>query len=78
MGTFENGVEKPRVSVTLATKISPERCRKVNLGYRDPATIDPKAFEGREAEGVLVVKKAGELLYRLKGSGVRGQGSEQK
>jgi nickel-dependent lactate racemase len=66
MGSFENGVETPRVSVILATKISPERCRKVNLGYRDPATIDPKTFEGREAEGILVVKKAGELLYRLK------------
>ena len=78
MGTFQNGIEKPRVSVTLATRISPERCRQVNLGYRDPATIDPKTFEGREAEGILVVKKAGELLYRLKRSGARGQGPEQK
>jgi nickel-dependent lactate racemase len=65
-GTFENGVEKPKVNVTLATKISPERCRKVNLGYRDPATINPKDFEGRESEGILLVKKAGEMLYRLK------------
>ena len=66
MGTYENGVEKPRVNVTLATKISPERCKKVNLGYRDPATINIKDFEGREKEGVLVVPKAGEMLYRLK------------
>ena len=66
MGTFENGVEKPRATVTLATKISPERCRKINLGYRDPASINVKDFENREAEGVLLVKKAGEMLYRLK------------
>jgi nickel-dependent lactate racemase len=66
MGSFENGVEKPRVQVTLATKISPERCRRVNLGYRDPATINPADFENRENEGVLLVRKAGEMLYRLK------------
>ncbi|HYF51430.1 MAG TPA: lactate racemase domain-containing protein [Planctomycetota bacterium] len=65
-GTFENGIEKPRVKVTLATKISRERCEKVNLGYRDPATINPADFANREHEGVLLVKKAGEMLYRLK------------
>ena len=53
-------------TVTLATRISRERCRKINLGYRDPATINIKDFENREAEGILVVKKAGEMLYRLK------------
>jgi nickel-dependent lactate racemase len=66
MGTFDNGVEKPRIAVTLATGISKERCQRVNLGYRDPATIKPADFDGREAEGVLLVKKAGEMLYRLK------------
>jgi len=65
-GTFEDGVEKPRVKVTLATKISPERCEKVNLGYRDPATINPADFANREHDGVLLVKKAGEMLYRIK------------
>jgi nickel-dependent lactate racemase len=62
----ETGIERPRIEVTLATGISEDRCRKVNLGYLDPATIDVKAWEGREAEGVLVVPKAGEMLYRLK------------
>ena len=38
----------------------------MNLGYRDPATIDPSAWAGREAEGLLVVPRAGEYLYRLK------------
>ena len=66
IGTFENGIEKPRVKVTLATQISPERCAKINLGYRDPATLNPADFQNREDEGILFVAKAGEMLYRLK------------
>jgi len=65
IGAFENGVEKPRVNVILATKITPERCKKINLGYMDPAKINPKDYEGRESEGILCVPKAGEMLYRL-------------
>lgn len=64
-GTFENGVERPRVQVTLASAISPEECAKINLGYRDPATIDVESFADREDEGILLVRKAGEYLYRL-------------
>jgi len=64
-GTFENGVEKPRIRVTLATGIPEERCRQVNLGYLDPETVRLKEWEGRQEEGVLVVPKAGETLYRL-------------
>jgi nickel-dependent lactate racemase len=66
IGTYENGVEQPRIQVTLATGIPRQRCEHVNLGYRDPATIDPAEWAGREAEGVLVVPHAGETLYRLK------------
>jgi nickel-dependent lactate racemase len=65
VGTFENGVEKPRIQVTLATGIPEARCRRVNLGYLDPATIDMAKWEGREDEGILVVHKAGEMLYRV-------------
>jgi nickel-dependent lactate racemase len=65
-GTFEGGVEKPRINVTLATGISEEECRAINLGYRDYRSIDPKSFAGREGEGVLFVPKAGEYLYRVK------------
>jgi hypothetical protein len=54
------------VTVTLATGIPEERCRRINLGYRDPASIDIAAWSGREREGVLVVPRAGEMLYRLK------------
>ncbi len=37
IGTFENGVEKCRVKVTLATGIPREICERINLGYRDPS-----------------------------------------
>ena len=66
-GTFEDGVEKPRVQVTLASQIPEEVCKEINLGYRDPATIDVESFANREDEGVLLVRKAGEHLYRLEG-----------
>ena len=39
---------------------------RINLGYRDPASIDVAAWRGREREGMLVVPRAGEMLYRLK------------
>ncbi|MEZ4770470.1 MAG: lactate racemase domain-containing protein [Caldilineales bacterium] len=60
-------VERPRIQVTLATGIAPERCQRVNLGYRDPASIDPTQFAGLEDDGVLLVPHAGEMLYRLGG-----------
>lgn len=66
LGTYENGVETPRARVTLATAIPPEVCRKINLGYRDPASIRPEDYANREDEGVLLVPKAGEMLYQLK------------
>jgi len=65
-GTYENGIEEPRIRVTLATQISPERCERVNLGYLDPDTINLDEWRGREAEGMLLVPKAGEMLYRVK------------
>ena len=61
----DTGVERPRIQVTLATGIPEARCRQVNLGYLDPDEVNVKDWEGRESEGVLVVPKAGEMLYRL-------------
>jgi nickel-dependent lactate racemase len=61
-----SGVERPRIRVTLATGIPRARCEQVNLGYMDPETIDLTAWMDREDEGILVVPKAGELLYRIK------------
>jgi lactate racemase len=62
----ETGVESPRINVTLATRVPEERCRRVNLGYLDPDSINLEKWKGREGEGSLLVPKAGEMLYRLK------------
>lgn len=40
----------------------------VNLGYRDPATIDPQAWLCSADPDRLVVPRAGEYLYRLQSS----------
>jgi lactate racemase len=61
-----NHVESPRINVTLATRIPEERCRRVKLGYLDPAEINLDEWRGREDEGILLVPKAGEMLYRVK------------
>ncbi|MDP6047166.1 MAG: lactate racemase domain-containing protein [Phycisphaerae bacterium] len=66
IGTYENGIEKPRIDVTLATGIPEDVCREINLGYRDPASIDVSYWAGGESEGRLYIPKAGEMLYRLK------------
>ena len=65
LGTMENGVEKKRISVVLATAIPAERCAALALGYRDPDALDIDALMNREDEGILVVPYAGETLYRL-------------
>lgn len=65
IGTYENGIERPRIEVVLATGIPRETCERINLGYADPESIDPARFEGRVNEGVLCVPRAGEMLHRL-------------
>lgn len=67
-GTFRDGVEQPRIRVTLASRLSPADCATLNLGYLDPDSIRVEDWQGREAEGVLYVPKAGEMLYRLRPS----------
>ena len=66
IGTYENGVEKCRARVTLATRIPREVCERINLGYRDPDSINPEDFANREDEGILLVPKAGEMLFQLR------------
>jgi len=65
LGSFDAScaLETPRIRVTLATGIPKDRCDRINLGYMDPATVDPADWQGRE--GWLVVPRAGELLYRV-------------
>lgn len=58
-GTYEDGIETPRIRVTLATGIPAERCRAINLGYLDPSAVDHGNFD-------LVVPHAGEMLFRLR------------
>lgn len=66
IGTYENGVEKCRIKLTIASQIPEAVCRQINLGYADPATINIEDFANREDEGILLVRKAGEMLHRLK------------
>jgi hypothetical protein len=61
-----DGAEKANVRVTLASKISAEDCARLNLGYLDPATINPADWQNREDEGILYVAKAGEKLYKVR------------
>ena len=63
-GRWEAGREVPRVRVTLASKLDAEACARLGLGYLDPAGVDPEAWADRQDEGVLLVRKAGERLYR--------------
>lgn len=68
LGIFDatTGVEHPRIQVTLATGIPEERCRRINLGYIDPASINFDDWRGRESEGIALIPRAGEILYRLR------------
>jgi lactate racemase len=69
-GTYDgaSGAEAFRITVTLATGIPEDRCRRMNLNYIDPRSIDFEAWKGREAEGVKLIWRAGEMLYRLAGT----------
>ena len=53
--------------MTLATGIPRERCEAIGLGYLDPLRVDLEEWSDREDEGVLMVARAGEQLYRVKG-----------
>jgi nickel-dependent lactate racemase len=65
-GTYDasSGVETPRITVTLATGIPEERCRRINLEYLDPATVN--LDEWSRHQDWLVAKRAGEMLYRIR------------
>jgi nickel-dependent lactate racemase len=67
LGTYDpqTARETLRIKVTLATGILADRCKRIGLGYLDPAQFNPKDWTGREESGVLVVPRAGEMLYRL-------------
>ena len=59
-----SGIETPRITVTVATGIPEERCRRINLGYMDPASVNLKEWSLRQ--DWLVAQRAGEMLYRIR------------
>jgi len=67
LGTYDaaKGIESPRIRVTLATGIPESRCRKIGLGYCDPASIEPETWASGRPDW-LMVPKAGETLYRVR------------
>lgn len=65
-GTLEDGEEKPRINVVLATAIPEEKCRQLNLGYLDPATVNLADWKDREDEGVFYIYEGGEVLYKVR------------
>lgn len=67
-GQYTNGIETPRITVTMAAQFSESTCHALNLAYADVNRISPSDWIGREAEGVLYVPKAGEMLYKIKES----------
>ena len=68
VGTYEDGIESPRIQVTLASKISREDCNRLNLGYRDWREIDVDTWMNQQDENSVYVPNAGETLYRVKPS----------
>jgi nickel-dependent lactate racemase len=56
--------ERQRVHVTLATGIPEDVVRRANLGYLSPAAVDVEAWA--TDPDTLVVRDAGEVLYRLR------------
>ncbi len=64
--TPPRGSKSPRIRVTMATGIGEAECRAVNLGYRDPESIDPGEWLRQADPDLLVVPQAGEYLVRLR------------
>ncbi len=62
--------ERCRVTVTLATGIPEKVVRSVNLDYLDPASVDLAAWD--DEKGTLVVRDAGEQLYKLSTDATHG------
>jgi nickel-dependent lactate racemase len=57
----DDGVVVPRYRITLAANLPEATCRRVNLGYLDVRTFDPRAF--RDDPDTLTVENAGRDLY---------------
>lgn len=56
-----DGVVVPRYQITLAANLPETTCRRVNLGYLDMRTFNPRTF--RDDPDTLTVESAGRDLY---------------
>ena len=67
LGTYDadSRAEQPRIDVTLATGIPRERCERINLGYMDPASLDPSEWDVQYVSRCCAVPRAGEMLLRV-------------
>jgi lactate racemase len=63
----DDGVVVPRYRITLAANLPEATCRRVNLGYLDVRTFDPRAF--RDDPDSLTVENAGRDLYLVNREG---------
>jgi hypothetical protein len=63
----EDGVVVPRYRITLAANLPEATCRRVNLGYLDVRTFNPRAF--KDDPDTLTVENAGRDLYLENPSG---------
>ncbi|MCY4000516.1 MAG: lactate racemase domain-containing protein [Bacteroidetes bacterium] len=63
--TYKDGIETPRIHVSLASQISKERCESVGLRYCNPYSVDLSWWEACKDPEVLYVPKAGEHLFKL-------------
>jgi hypothetical protein len=58
------GLERSRVTVTLATGVPEQTVRAAGLGYLHPDAVDLEVLA--RDPGTLVVPNAGEVLHRLR------------
>ena len=65
-GIMENGQEKARIRVRLATGIPQAVCEQINLEYLDPESLDLEKIRESRSEDILIVENAGEILFQLK------------
>jgi hypothetical protein len=63
-GTWDELAGSATASLSLAPGIPEDITRSINLGYFDPAEVDPMAWAADP--DTLVVPDAGEDLYKLR------------
>ena len=62
--TYQKGVDHDRIEVIRYADIPRSECLNVYLGYLDPNETRVTEYADLKSEGVLLVREAGEMLYR--------------